>query len=433
MKKTGACFTLTMWWFLIFAVLGGLVLFFTPHRERVSVEENRVLQNAPEFSAGSFLSGEYSSLFEDFLSDSIPGRKWMITVSDHIRDAFSLNNSEDMYYLDTTVKEAAAYPEVNPDGAADDGGSAPAEDPDDAAGTDSPQDASPAGATLELVKRDGGSTVIYTYSEYNLRKAAKNIDEYAQVIPDDGHIYLTFVPFPVVAFRFTEAPDVYSGWKSDEIHRIDELTCDKVRCFDALEILEPHMLNGERVFLHVSHQWHIRGAYYVFCEMMKSQGVTPTPYEEYEYKVNRPYNSEYADIDTFELLYPLAPTHNYHVDHIDNRIEFPLMNYDWADNSAYLNGYLHPWRTVETGFHTGRKAIVIGDCFSRTLATFLLPYYDEVHFTDVRFEIFKKEDLGTSVSDMMRRNGIDDIYMVFSESHSVNSQTLLTNLHKALY
>ena len=423
---------LTVWWFILCAVLGWLVLFFTPDRERISLEENRVLQNAPEFSLERLLSGSFSNEFESFLSDSIPGRKTMIHISDAITDSMAVNTTEDNYYLDTTMKNAADY---NGDGSdeIETGGEAEQNGDDGSGEQANIKEIGKNGAKFELLKRDGGSTLVYTYPEENLKQAAENIEKVVELIPGDGNVYLTFVPFPIVAFRFTDDLNTYCGWQCDHIDKLDKLTSDRVKCFDTLKILEPHMLEGETVFLHVSHQWHIRGAYYVFSEMLKAQGLTPTPYKEYEYNVIRKANSQYSETDTFELLYPLAPAHNYQVSKINKKQEMTLMAYNFAANASYLHGDIRPWHTVITGFHTGRNALVLGDCFNLSFATFLLPYYDELHFTDVRNGLFNRYELGTSVEDMMRRNSIDDVYIVFSEAHGVNSVTFLDALPKHLY
>ena len=433
MKKRCGFFILTMWWFIILAVVGWLIVFFTPDSERISDNENRVLQNAPKISLSGFVSGKYTEDFENFLSDSIPGRTTLISVTDRITELMSVNTVEDAFFLDTTMKQAAEYQGDSIEEAETGSPEETVKDESIVADAESDKKNEKISAKFELIRKDGGSTVIYTYSDEHLRLAAANIDKVVDLIPGDGNLYVTFVPFPVVAFRFTQARDVFCGWRCDQMEKLDELTSDRVKCFDTLKILEPHMLAGEKLFLHVSHQWHIKGAYYVYCEMIKAQGLTPTPYEEYEYKITRPKNPKYTKLDTFELLYPLSPAHNYRVSKINNRSEVPIMYYPGGDNGSYLYGNLHPWHTIITGAHTGRNAMIFGDCFNLSFSTFLLPYYDELHFTDVRYGLFDGEGIGTSVADMMQRNSIDDVYMVFSEAHGVNSQTLLYALPDHLY
>ena len=199
-------------------------------------------------------------------------------------------------------------------------------------------------AVFELVKKKGGTTPIYTYSPDNIKRVSRNIQKYADLLPEDGHVYFTLVPFPKLARRFTGNLELYSGWQSNLFDEMAKVTSDKVRYYDSLKILEPHMLEGEELFLYGNHQWNIKGSYYVYYEMIKSQGLTPTPYDEYDYKVLRPQTGSWStmNIDTYELLYPLAPSKNYRVSHIDKRQEIPFMAYDTATTSSYLYG--NSWR-----------------------------------------------------------------------------------------
>ena len=430
MKKNNAFFVLTMWWFLLPAVIGGMILCFTSDKERISTQENRRLQNMPEFTLSSLIDGEYSTLFEAFLCDSIPCRDLLIKFSDSILDSISMNTSDDMYYMDTTEEEAANYGMDN----------APADETEAQQGTQTEEqlrgedntsevntdEAVDDKAVFELIKHDGGSTVVYTYPKANMTRVAANLEKYAELIPEDGNVYFTTVPFPGLARRFSDHLSIYSGWKSTLTDNMNRLTSDKIKCFNALEILEPHLLDGEKLFLIGDHQWDARGAYYVFSSMISSQGLTPTPFDEYKYRVNR------TDYDSYELLYPLEPAKNYIVKQIDHKKEIPFMNYKFAATSSFLYGHVQPWKTIDTGFNTGRSALVIGDCFDLAFTPFLIPYYDHVHAVDIRYGMFEKEKLGTTVADMIKRNSIDDVYVIFSEANDVNSQTLMRYLGENL-
>ena len=421
---------LTMWWFIILAIVGGLVVFFTPGRERISINENRVLQNFPLFSLHDLISGEYASKFESFLSDSVPGRNTLIDISERITGSISVNTSDDMYYLDTTAKEVAEYQGENGNNTEDNENK-----PSETDGKEENTEPSNGDATFELIKRDGSTTLVYVYPRKNIERVAENLDRLAQLIPDDGHIYITLVPFPGLARRLSGNLKEYGGWRSNKLDELNKLTSDKVVGIDTLKTLEPHMLEGEQLFLFGNHQWNIHGSYYVYREMIKAQGLSPTPYDEYEYKINRPKNGDMytKKYDTYELLYPLAPSENYRVSHIDKLDKIPFMEYNKATNSSYLYGNVHPWKKVVTGFHSGRKALVIGDCFDLSMTPFLLPYYDEVHKTDIRYNIFFKSQLGTTIADMIQRNSINDIYLIFSESNDINSPTLLNALIDNVY
>ena len=413
---------LTMWWFIALALIGTLVMFFTPNRERTSQSENRILQNKPAFSFSALFNGTYASQFEDFLSDSIPGRNSLIGVSDRLTGFLSMNTSEDAFFLDTTAKEIEEFQQEN--GISSETSETPDDDQNDST---EPDKALEGDATLELVRKDGGSTLIFAYPKENVEKVSDNLEQFSQLIPDGGHVYLTFVPFPGIAQRLTGNLEYYVGWRSNKLDMIDNLTSDKIVCIDTLKILEPHVLNGKELFLYGDHQWNVHGSYYVYCEMIKAQGLTPTPYDEYEYKIVHPNtgSKEAKKKDIFEYLYPNAPSENYRVYEISKLEIIPFMDYNRANNESYLYGNVHPWKKIVTGYHTGRRALVIGDCFDLSMMPFLLPYYDEVHKTDIRYP---KKNLGTTVADMIQRNKIDDVYLIFSEANSVNSQTLRRSL-----
>ncbi len=436
MKKKQGFFILTMWWLILPAVIGGLILCFTPDKQRISNRENRVLQNMPDLTLSSFMSGEYSTQFESFLCDSVPGRDSLINISDKILDIISMNTSEDIYYMDTTEEEAANYTsdgestdETEPQQGTQTDEQSGSEDENSDADTEITAEDDTAvddKAVFKLIEHDGGSTLVYTYPKKNMTRVAANLEKYAELIPEDGNVYFTTVPFPGLVHRLIYNLDTYCGWESTLTDNMNLLTSDKIKCFNALEILEPHLLAGENLFLFGNHQWNAHGAYYVFSDMISSQGLTPTPFDEYNYRVNR------INYDSYDLLYPLAPSKNYRVTNIDRKKEIPFMVYNSATTSSFLYGHIQPWKTVETGFNTGRSALVIGDCFDLAITPFLLPYYDQVHAVDIRYSIFEKEKLGTTVADMMERNSIDDVYIIFSEANDVNSQTLMRYLGENL-
>ena len=181
-------FVFTMWWFILCAVVGIAIVFFTTDRERISYDENRVLQNAPDFSLGSFKSGEYSEAFENFLSDSIPGRKMLIKMSDSILSCISANTSDDLYYLDTTEKDIEEFLNENAPDSAE-------ESADDTREISTPNngDAQSDGdmARLTVFLKDDKKVELMTYDSYAMTTSAANLDKLAQQLPDDGKVYFT--------------------------------------------------------------------------------------------------------------------------------------------------------------------------------------------------------------------------------------------------
>ena len=64
---------------------------------------------------------------------------------------------------------------------------------------------------------------------------------------------------------------------------------------------------------------------------------------------------------------------------------------------------------------------MVCDSFGNSIAPFFLPYYDDVYMVDFRDEYYTRDEARGSVKDYVRRLGIDDIYIVLSESNGVGS------------
>ena len=65
--------------------------------------------------------------------------------------------------------------------------------------------------------------------------------------------------------------------------------------------------------------------------------------------------------------------------------------------------------------------LMVCDSFGNSIAPFFLPYYDDVYMVDFRDEYYTRDEARGSVKDYVRRLGIDDIYIVLSESNGVGS------------
>ena len=85
----------------------------------------------------------------------------------------------------------------------------------------------------------------------------------------------------------------------------------------------------------------------------------------------------------------------------------------------------------DSGFSTGRNALVIGDSFSNAFLPYLLPYYDSVHRTDVRYH--SDELSGGSVSALIDYYDIDDVYIILSYDNGVDSFISKQTLEYLLY
>ena len=108
------------------------------------------------------------------------------------------------------------------------------------------------------------------------------------------------------------------------------------------------------------------------------------------------------------------------------------MNYGYAGYLAFMNSTRQPWRRVVTGTNTGRKALVICDSFGNALAPYLLPYYDEVHMCDFRYDSYDVGAVGGTIGDQLRYYGIDDVYIITSTANGLRKENSIVYLRRFL-
>ena len=126
-------------------------------------------------------------------------------------------------------------------------------------------------------------------------------------------------------------------------------------------------------------------------------------------------------VDTIEVFYPLLPAQSFRVSNAYKKNELPVIDETQTNYLVFLGGTVGPYRVLDGGYHTGRTMLMVCDSFGNSIAPFFLPYYDDVYMVDFRDEYYTRDEARGSVKDYVRRLGIDDIYIVLSESNGVGS------------
>lgn len=475
--KNKFSFLTALWWVLLLAVLGFFLLAATDKDSRESDDENRMLAAFPTLSGDSLADASFMNGFEDFLSDAFFGRESVTRFTDRLMNKFSVLSTEEQ-----AIQQAEEMDKrLQAEGAADGDAPVPEADAEEVAETDAPASAGEPDVSEEpiepiepdaadeadavdepdeemddeplldtgdsdeiisqntsylwLKQTDGGAMKIYSYSRKNLETYAETLRMMLDYLPEDGQVLFTQAPLASIGNRWTDQTKTYCGWGSSVETMLRECIGDEARIhvFNSMEILEPHMSAGEKMFYQTDHHWTAEGAYIVAAEMMKEQGLPVVPYEEYDYKaIQSKAQTETGIHDTFNALYPLLPTRSLIVTKRTTETELPLMNYSIQTYRTFMNNTRLPWRRIVTGFNTGRKALVICDSFGNAFTPYLLPYYDEVHMADFRKDSFDKKQAGGSMGELMQYFGIDDVYIVTSTANGLRKNNSLVYLRKYL-
>lgn len=279
---------------------------------------------------------------------------------------------------------------------------------------------------LYLLEQTGEKTINYEYPAGNIMTFAKSLNYLRDLLPEDGEVHYMQVPVAAVGVRVCTQRSRFAGWESTMEDALQSQVVNGVYIHNAPAILNDHLAAGEMdLYYFTDHHWSAKGAWYALEAVMESCGFPVVEYDEYVHQRKKMGENEYGREDWIEAMYPLMPVRSVVLKHLDQERESVLINYKARNYIAYLNGTETPWRRFDTGYGTERKALVICDSFGNAFVPYLLPYYDEVHMTDLRRDYFHPEEAGGTFSQLMSYHGIDDVYIILSTSNGINSSNSL--------
>ncbi len=480
MKKR-LSFYITFACIAVFGSLGLMLLIRGEKGARPSDSENRMLAGFPVFSLSSVADGSFMEGMESYLSDAMPARNtiivqtasWMNTLSvgrpvssdeDIYTEVEEFGREDDTFEQVETIQivhdpEEEVFPETvqTTEGQSsffEEATVAPSAEPEETAAPVSEGEPVQTPAALEIkdpsvairtctfvqLMDDGSSRLVYTFPKEHVANAVKVLNAYRKALPEDGHVFFSQIPFPGTAFALQT--DKYTGWKSELEEILSANTYNGVEIVSALEVLEQPLLSGEDLYFHNDHHWKPRAASYVAQAMQEQIGINALSYDEYSFqhlggfygsKANAsPEEKKKTKPDTIDVLIPNLPVKGYLIDWNKKETDGVFMVLNRHSYLAYLGGTLGPWRRYETGVDCGRNCLVIGDSYICAFVPFLAPYYEEIHTTDMRQAYFDAAHRKWSVSDYLKWNEIDDVYIVLSTSSGVNSSYMLSYLMRYL-
>ncbi len=408
--------------------LGLFLLLFAPKEGGVSETENRYLQPFPELSASAVVSGDFMEQFESYLADAFPARERLIALSDAIRGVFGrADEQEEAKKL--FEEEQGLVGDEAPEAFSSAAAAAPQTE-------ETAQSAAPAtvgtgaearGAALWQERADGSRLIVEQYSAERMASLAEVLDRYRAALPADGKLFFINVPASDVAnpvfdqHRFTD-------WGSDLDEALQPLVSDGVRIYNAVKILRPYQNDGP-MFSNGDLHWYVKTAWRTSNAFLNDLGYAPTDFYDYQYYLryslkNGPYTPEQLQSMTLErenLMVPLvlSPVKTDLITNLTERTPSDVYDFTHHGYTMYAGGAKGPYRLFDTGFHTGRSALVISDSYAFSMLYYLFPFYDQVLQTDLRNTNYSAE-VGASIRQYIEQYEIDDIYLVTCHWTSIN-------------
>ena len=477
-------FVIAYWWCMALFLL-GLLPFALGNREGgVSETENRNLQALPRLSASAWWDGSFAEGLEAYLSDQMPGRDAILrgsarllglfdaaTDQERILDTGMIEELDEMAGGTEVVAEAEATPipatpvpetptpapvglviEAKAEATPPPGATLPPELKATATPlpTATPRYVDPQVADTSIVRKfclirtDGSLSTQFQFGQKAMEATGRALDLYRDAVPADGSVIFTYIPYSQDANLWLLNPNKYTGWTSDVEPTLQAIVKDGVYVFSTVNELNPHMQAGEKCYYVTDHHWAGLGAFYVQRLMMRTLGVPSAAYEDFDYTVHEDFAGSIAAevhslagkknlVDRLEVPTPLAPARAFVYKNLTQLVkEVRYMEPERKVYAAFLGGTHSPFYVAETGFHTGRNALVICDSFGLAFVVYAAPYYDKVCLADLRETNQFVTGGGASLREYIQQYDIDDVYFIVSRGCGINSAYMQRTVVKYL-
>ena len=425
---------------LTLLVCGAAELLSPDKGERLSESENRMLAAFPALSAGSVADGSFMSGFENYLSDAFPFRDGAADFTDAVMKLVRIPDDgpatgvvEDERLWDQNKEQEAAFQQLLEDESAERG-------EESYAGIGAAQSVVSGevhDVTLWLDRADGGRDTLFTYPADAMVSFAGILNRYRAKLPEDGRLYFFSPQVSDIANNII-GREKYVGWGTDLVEVLQPLVDDGVVIVDDLAILNPYLNDAPSALYPIKdYHWHAIAASITADALISNQGLAPADYDQYRYWLsykhdNRAYSTEELagmnySRDTIEIMSAISPAGSFFLNNLTER-QRTTFTMSEGGYVGFLGGHKGPWRLIEGGFHTGRNALVVGDCFTIPLIPYLAPYYDQIISTDVRDNFYSVYLAGANIGDYIAQYDVDDIYVVWSTNARFYSDNIQSRM-----
>lgn len=359
-------------------VLAGMqAAFWLMPKSDFSVNEKRVLQQAPSFSLSGLWKGSWFQSIDSYVSDHFAGRDFWVGLHAYANQAEGLNAAGEVYR----------------------------------------------GEDGWLINRPVQADATF---EQNIQTLAAFADAHTEVP-------ITFLCIPTTgAVMDSKLPQLHDAYPDQELLAQTKSTLgSQVEWVDAMALLKEQSAAGTTVFYRTDHHWTSAGAYAAYCALAKGWGLEPA--EESAYDI-RSYDGFYGTTYSKSGLWAEKPDSialwddqdvNIHVSVWDDNKLFPieqdgaffLEHLEEADKyPVFLDGN-HAKVTLTSDAPSG-KLLIIRDSFAHCLAPFFSRHFGQIDLVDLRY--FKK----MNISELMDENAYDRILFVYSLDTLVGDRSI---------
>lgn len=330
-----------------------------------SENENRILQQNPEFTINRLFNGQYTKEYENYISDQFILRdNWI-----------SLKVKTDQIMLKKDINGVYI------------------------------------GKDNYLLEKHNKNDIETEQLQLNINRLTQMCDKYK-----DKNIRIMTVP-SAAAILSEKLPDFAPFYDDNKItEMIKSQLNDKNIILDTASILQEH--KDEYIYYKTDHHWTSLGAYYAYTQWAQSIGITPLNQSEFDIKIlsDEFYGTIHSKLninthaDTIKAYYPKNK--------IDYTIKYNLENkqFDTVYNmdalktkdkySVFLNGN-NAIAQISTNINNNRNLLIIRDSFANCFVPFALNHFENISVIDLRY-------YNAGIEQYINDNNITDILILYN-------------------
>lgn len=354
----------------------SIVNIVTP-KKVFSNKENRYLQELPNISWKTIISGDFSKNFETYTTDQFIGRDNWISLKT-IGDLVVLKKDNTRVYFG---KEDYLFDVDN-----------------------------------ELDEEQFNKNV------ENINKFLDNISNY------DKRIVISSILVPTKSGVLKNKLPLYAPIIDEEkiLDELRSLVNKNMNIIDLTGVLEER--SNEYIYYKTDHHWTTKGSFYAYEKYMREKGYTPLKEEDFiitqesEDFLGTSYRKANLYLGKSDVIYSYKPKEKekYEIT-TNNEIKIDSL-YDKSylnktDKYSYFLGGDKSLIEIETEVKNDKNVLVIKDSFANSFIPFLTSHYENISVIDPRY-------FNISIIDYIKENHIDEVLFLFNIQNFIQEKSL---------
>ena len=408
---------------LVFGLIALFLLVFP--RSTESQIEKRKLASFPQFTFGSYFSGEFTKGVAEFYDDTVPFRDSFKTAGYNFKSIFGLHTEEEVKIINAKNVTDKNQPKKET--------SKPAETSQVQESSSKKQESSvpvqesslqeskmgEAEYTVEngiiVVKHNGHYRALELFGGGTGNNYAEALNNFHKDLGDSVTIYSMIAPLASEYYL----PSNYSGLSVSQKDCFDGIVSklDKgIVSVDIDSVLAQH--TAEDIYFRTDHHWTPLGAYYAAQTFAQAAGVDFKDLSTYQkHDIEGFVGTMYAftedaninnDPETFTYYTPSnldkCVTEHYDMDYTNMSEWDFFVDVGDPQHNAYLTfmGGDEQVVRVKTNVKNGRKLLVVKDSYGNAVPGYLFGSFEEIYVVDMRY--FER-----NLVDFVKEQGVTDL------------------------